>query len=141
MFKELQGVKRALPVLGIQFQTGQTVLESFFSGDAAGSALIATTQYLASNNIWWFSLPILTALGRMYIHAHHALDVTVGVMFGTAFGFICNTIVPFRTAVFKHFWISIFVFIAWQVLLRRFKPAMPLEYKRSWQGPSGAHDS
>ena len=140
--RELCKVKRALPVLCIQFATGQTVTESFFSGDAAGSALIATTQHmLLGHSSWWMALPIFTALGRMYIHAHHALDVTVGVLFGTASALGFNAIVPVRSNNYYHFFSSVVGFVVWQLILRKMKPALPAAYARDWLPPKGAHDS
>lgn len=141
MKRDLAKVRRALPVLGIQFASGQTVIESFFSGDAAGSGLIATTSVLLGHSNYWLLMPVLTGLGRMYIHAHHALDVVIGALFGSASALVYNQVWPIRSASMHHFFASLLVFIAWQLACRKMKPVLPTEHARDWSTPTGAHDS
>lgn len=138
---ELASVRRAFPVLGIQFASGQTVTESFFSGDAAGSGLIATASIMLGHSHYWMLMPVVTGLGRMYIHAHHALDVVVGALFGAGIALAFNQLLPIRSANMFHFFVSLVTFVAWQLACRTMKPVLPAKYARDWSTPKGAQDS
>jgi membrane-associated phospholipid phosphatase len=76
----------------------------------------------------------------MYIHAHHALDVTVGALFGAGTALAFNAILPIRQANMWHFLISMIGFIVWQLTCRKMKPALPSQYARDWEC-KGARDS
>ena len=59
-----------------------TAYASFPSGDAAGAAAFAVSAFWLSMNPLWLLCAPLSAFGRMYFHAHHLLDVSVGVGIG-----------------------------------------------------------
>ena len=82
-----------------QLQTGlnrnSTAHASFPSGDAAGAAVFAASAFLLSGKALWLLIAPLASFGRMYFHAHHLLDVSVGVLIGFVVTVVLN-------GMFKH---------------------------------------
>merc|ERR1711972_1066167 len=70
---------------------------SFPSGDAAGSAAFAMTLALAVPEFRKPAcvLAALSAIGRMYFHAHHFLDVAVGELLGVSMVLLMNRCTQF----------------------------------------------
>jgi membrane-associated phospholipid phosphatase len=130
---DVRHVKREFKELRFMFSEGQTVLESFPSADAAGAGSLAGTLYLM--NIWWGWILLLSAtsmFSRLYFHAHHLLDVIVGVLIGWScsmvlYYYVCNSRLDVLSA--KEVLISALTFIFIHVGSKPLRPKLPEEFK------------
>lgn len=59
-------------------------LESFPSGDAAGAGAFGYSVMLFTGNPLWLVATLAGCFGRVFLHVHHLLDVTVGAFLGFA---------------------------------------------------------
>lgn len=57
-------------------------LESFPSGDSAGAGAFGVSAFLFTGNPLWLLATAAGMFGRVFIHAHHLLDVIVGASIG-----------------------------------------------------------
>mmetsp|Transcript_6443 Transcript_6443/g.13082 ORF Transcript_6443/g.13082 Transcript_6443/m.13082 type:complete len:356 (+) Transcript_6443:229-1296(+) len=81
---KIKGVTRRLSSIQHVLTEGETAFESFPSGDAAGAAAISTVlAAYGAGPLSWLCVA-LSAFGRVYLHAHHVIDVVVGSLFGYA---------------------------------------------------------
>ena len=85
----LNGVRRYLHTLNYHGRKGNTVFESFPSGDVAGAMVFSMALFMSTNlGFLSFAFVSMSALGRMYFWAHHLFDVSVGALIAL----ICCTI-------------------------------------------------
>lgn len=79
--------------------TGYTAIESFPSGDACGGAVASTVLWLVTGGgSWLVWLPmLLSSYGRMYIWAHHLLDVVVGAAIGAGATLALHAVAPWQS--------------------------------------------
>lgn len=84
MKDELADVPRAITELTMVVSQPSQANLSFPSGDAAGGAVFAAALYTAAPQLQGQAIAIagICALGRMYFHCHHLLDVVVGQCIG-----------------------------------------------------------
>ncbi len=77
-------VKRVLFQLPRMYGSNRTCYSSFPSGDVAGAASFSTVLYLldGEGRMFMFVFVAASALGRLYFHAHHFVDVLVGGLLG-----------------------------------------------------------
>lgn len=66
---------------------------SFFSGHASSSFSISVLVFLLLRKNWkwaflFFIWPVLFCISRIYVGVHYPLDVIVGALVGTTFGFL-----------------------------------------------------
>ena len=88
--RELCHVRRRLaPYVCVGLASGRNAIESFPSGDSAGGGVFAAALWRCARApvggaplCWAFALA--AGFGRMFFHAHHALDVAAGAALGAA---------------------------------------------------------
>lgn len=73
-------ISRLIPTINYGGAKGQNVFQAFPSGDAAGAMCFSYTLYLITNDSWSFMWVVLSMFGRMYLWAHHLVDVVVGAL-------------------------------------------------------------
>ena len=83
----LSKVPRLLPRLTFLQTRGHTVFESFPSGDAAGGMVFSVVVATITKSPHGYLFAGLAAFGRMYLFAHHLLDVLAGCLIA----FLCTT--------------------------------------------------
>mmetsp|Transcript_1786 Transcript_1786/g.5005 ORF Transcript_1786/g.5005 Transcript_1786/m.5005 type:complete len:297 (+) Transcript_1786:85-975(+) len=107
---------------------GYTAIESFPSGDACGGGVASATLYLvtggASMLVW---LPmVLSAYGRMYIWAHHFLDVAVGAALGAGTTFALNAILPWEVFTLPMLVACVLIFfLVRKLVVIQLRPELP----------------
>jgi membrane-associated phospholipid phosphatase len=108
---------------------GFTAIESFPSGDACGGAVASTALYLATGGtLWVVWLPmLLSAYGRMYIWAHHLLDVAAGAALGVATTLLVDRAVAWSTFGLLPLLVCIGVFALGRKGIVRLRPELPAE--------------
>lgn len=74
----LSSVPRLFPALTFLDCKGFMVFESFPSGDAAGAMCFSAVLASVLSTPWAHALCLLACVGRMYLFAHHFLDVACG---------------------------------------------------------------
>lgn len=84
MSQKLASVHRAFPEVQKMLMVGESTLESFPSGDTIGAAVFSAQLMLMKAPAWTAMFGLTTAFCRVYFHAHHVLDVTVGWIIGYA---------------------------------------------------------
>lgn len=82
-------VKRHLPQNQHILRSPTTRNGSFPSGDVSGAAALAASAATASAAaapmaLLWVLIPLSSAFGRVFFHAHHVIDVTCGALLGLA---------------------------------------------------------
>jgi len=92
MREELGKVPRCITDLTAIVRLDSQANLSFPSGDAAGGAIFATAASLASPPclVPVAAVALLCALGRVYFHCHHLLDVAVGQAVGVGVTLLLN---------------------------------------------------
>eukprot|EP00802_Teleaulax_amphioxeia_P021355 Tamp_21708.p1 GENE.Tamp_21708~~Tamp_21708.p1 ORF type:complete len:314 (+),score=39.74 Tamp_21708:48-989(+) len=80
--KEGQLAPRHFPQFKIMLSDRPDCLESFPSGDAAGAGGFGYTLLLFTGNPLWLMVTIAACFGRVFLHVHHVLDVSVGAFVG-----------------------------------------------------------
>jgi len=80
-------IPRLLPRLTFLATRGPTVFEAFPSGDAAGGAVFSLVLVTITGHKSAYLFAAFAALGRMYLFAHHLLDVATGC----AIAYVCTT--------------------------------------------------
>jgi len=78
--KEVEGIKREIGRITFRGAKGWTVFESFPSGDAAGAMVFSCVLKEVTGSNWSYLIAVIASYGRMYLFAHHLLDVTVGCL-------------------------------------------------------------
>lgn len=74
----LAPIPRLIPRVTFRGAKGWTVFESFPSGDAAGGACFSVVLAGITGSNWAYLIAAIVCYGRMYLFAHHLLDVAVG---------------------------------------------------------------
>jgi len=130
LHKQLCGVTRYIPQIQVLLRRS-SAREALPSGDAAGAAVFATALNLFHPLSFKIKLALrllvcTTCFGRMYFHAHHLLDVTLGALIGTLATKALNEVIPARTFEFNHLIIFQLVFaffyrIVKKIVAPRFK--------------------
>ena len=87
----LNGVRRHLSTLNYHGRKGNTVFESFPSGDVAGAMVFGGVVYEHEFGISFLCICLDVALGRMYFWAHHLFDVSVGALIAAV---CCTILIP-----------------------------------------------
>lgn len=108
---------------------GYTAIESFPSGDAIGGAVASSALYLATGStsfLVWLPM-LLSAYGRVYIWAHHLLDVAVGCAIGVAISLGLNRVSPWTEFGIWQLGLSIGVFVLGRKVIVRLRPELPSE--------------
>ncbi|GBG32356.1 Hypothetical Protein FCC1311_085812 [Hondaea fermentalgiana] len=128
---KIKDVPRALSCIQHVVTAGETAFESFPSGDAAGAIVFSVIlAHLGAGPASWLCV-LLSAFGRVFLHAHHIIDVTVGSLIGY---FCTNYLIgvygfqeglgPIHTA------ISMITFIAFHTFCRKyFTFNIPAEFR------------
>jgi membrane-associated phospholipid phosphatase len=108
---------------------GYTAIESFPSGDACGGAVASTALYLVTgSSSWLIWLPmLLSAYGRVYIWAHHILDVVVGAALGIGISLALNRLSPWHSFGWQPLLLCVAVFAAGRKGIVRLRPQLPAE--------------
>ena len=73
---------RHFPQFKLRLRELPECLESFPSGDSAGAGAFGLSVYLFTGNPLWLLATAAGMFGRVFIHAHHLLDVVVGALIG-----------------------------------------------------------
>ncbi|KAJ1638076.1 hypothetical protein T492DRAFT_946261 [Pavlovales sp. CCMP2436] len=125
---ELLDELRLLP-LHEHLCAGYTAIESFPSGDACGGAVASSALYLATGGVSWLVwLPMLFSMyGRMYIWAHHLLDVVAGAVVGVAISFALNRVCPWREFSLLQLLICMGIFTLGRKGIVKLRPQLPVE--------------
>ncbi|KAG8463854.1 hypothetical protein KFE25_000022 [Diacronema lutheri] len=108
---------------------GHTAIESFPSGDAIGGAVASSALYLASGGasvFVWLPL-ILSAYGRVYIWAHHLLDVLVGAAIGVGISCGLHALSPWTEFGMWQLLLCVAIFVIGRKLVVRLQPQLPPE--------------
>jgi len=86
---KIQHVERVYPSLQKIILEGETAFQAFPSGDAAGAAVYSWVLFLYGAGSFAFACVVLSAFGRVYLHAHQVFDVLAGSLIG----FYCTNFV------------------------------------------------
>lgn len=108
---------------------GYTAIESFPSGDAIGGAVASSALYLATGGgspLVWLPM-LLSAYGRMYIWAHHLLDVAAGCCIGVAVTLGLDALSPWAEFGLWQLGVSVSAFLLGRKLIVRLRPELPIE--------------
>ena len=85
--------------------------EAFPSGDVASAAAFSATLVLLGGGPGMWAFTVLSALGRIYFHAHHLLDVMVGCLVGAITVFAADKVLPIVHWTAVHAASSVLVFV------------------------------
>lgn len=129
---ELKEIPRYIHQIRMRLKKRDEVNKAFPSGDVAAAAIWATaiSMFLQENssnsaftNFFLMSIVALTAFGRMYFHAHHALDVTVGALVGYIGPKLLRILFGMRNFYWKHILIMQMLFvIVYLIMNKKLKP-------------------
>jgi len=126
---QLSKVHRAFPEVQKMLMVGESTFESFPSGDTIGAAVFSAQLLYLDAPQWTVIFGTLTAFCRMYFHAHHLLDVLVGLVIGFGTVHTMALFVPFDYLNGYHEFFAIVLFISFHVVANRFKPELPVEFQ------------
>ena len=128
--KEVADIPRSLPRITFRNTGGWTVFESFPSGDAAGAMVFSVVleQITGSNLSYLFALG--GCFGRMYLFAHHFLDVTCGCLIAFIVTSALNEFVGVNNFAIAQVLVAIPAFIIFfSKVMKLRKIELPEEYK------------
>jgi membrane-associated phospholipid phosphatase len=132
-YEDLSAAKRYVPEVQDMFKRGHTAMESFPSADTIGGAVFSATLYKTGFLPLEVALPLslLIALSRLYLQAHHLLDVTVGLVLGWSTALQMWVLFGADRALGPaHAICSIFVFVVYALAARKFKVELPKHMQR-----------
>jgi membrane-associated phospholipid phosphatase len=121
----IKQVNRAFPSYRAMLSIGESVFESFPSGDSVGAACFSATMYILNAPTWTVLLCVLTAFCRMYFHAHHLLDVSAGLLLGWVVSLTLNALFGIQYFDLLHTGMATVLFIAFIIKLQKLKPQLP----------------
>lgn len=127
--KKLMGIKRAYPSYRAMLSIGESVFESFPSGDSVGAACFASTLYLLKAPAWAPLICFLTAFCRMYFQAHHLFDVSAGLTLGWTVGLTLGATVGVNYFDAPRIVLVSAGFILFIIKLQKFKPELPMNLR------------
>lgn len=130
----LSSVHRHYPTMQNVLNHSLVAFESFPSGDVAGAMVFAFVLFLYGGGVWVWLLVALSALGRLYFHAHHLFDTVVGA----AIAVVCTTILSSIYGLeegmgSKHSFASLCVFATYHLISEKSKAksiVIPEEYRK-----------
>jgi len=123
--KIVHTVDRAFPSYRTLLSIGESSIESFPSGDSVGAACFSCTSFLIGGPVWLTLLCVLTAFCRMYFHAHHFLDVFVGLLLGWGVPLLIYYFVGIDYFDATRLSAVFVIFIVFVVQLQKLKPELP----------------
>ena len=114
---------RHFPQFKMRLKELPECLESFPSGDSAGAGAFGLAAFLFTGNPLWFLATAAGMFGRVFIHAHHLLDVAIGASIGLACTALLNaSIGGWQNCGLSHLALCTLVsFIGHKVVLPRVK--------------------
>jgi len=127
---EIQRVPRHFR-LSDHLRKGKSAIESFPSGDTAGAAAFAVIMVLITDHPGWLIIIIAAALGRVYFHAHHVLDVTAGAGLGVGITWLLGRVLTSWNFFGVYHFVGILVIFAvgWKLINTKLQPAVPEDLK------------
>lgn len=132
----LSKVRRHFPSVKAMLSRGETSRESFPSGDTVGAACFSCVLYIIKAPTWTYGLGLVTAFGRMYFHAHHFLDVSIGYVIGWMVPWGLNQLglgVDYFDV--HHTALILVASLGYFKILQRFKPPIPAHLEEKWRRP------
>lgn len=127
--KKIMGIKRAYPSYRAMLSIGESVFESFPSGDSVGAACFSATLYYLRAPFWTVGVCFLTAFCRMYFQAHHLLDVSAGLTLGWAVGLTLGSTLGVNYFDAPRVAVVSVGFILFILKLQKFKPELPMNLR------------
>jgi len=122
-------VNRAFPSYRTMLSLGESVFESFPSGDSVGAACFSCVLFILRAPTWTVWICVLTAFCRMYFHAHHLLDVAAGLSVGWGVTLTLNYLFGIEYFDVMHTVFITVAFIVFIIRLQKLKPALPEHLK------------
>jgi len=110
---------RHFPQFKMRLRELPECLESFPSGDSAGAGAFGFSAYLFTGQPLWLLVTAAGMFGRVFMHAHHLLDVVLGASIGLACAALLNfAIGGWKTCGWPHLlFVTALSFVAHKIVL------------------------